>query len=118
MRVLSAILLLCGAIAFAPTVSSAQPGWFWQNPLPQGNHLWGVATLNKQTVIAVGESGTVLRSGDAGESWTLPSSGTTNRLYAVSFGDGNTGVAVGELGTILRTSDGGESWASQLSGTT
>lgn len=31
-----------------------QSGWFWQNPLPQGNSLWSVAALDENTMIAVG----------------------------------------------------------------
>jgi len=64
-------------------------GWFWQNPLPQGNYLWAVHFANATT-------------------------GTTEVLRGVSFADSTTGTAVGDDGVILRTTDGGSSWMHQL----
>src|SRR6202158_5186489 len=92
-------------------------GWFWQNPLPTGAWLQAVAAIDKQTAVAVGFEGTILRTGDGGETWTLQPSGTRNWLRGIAFADANIGVAVGDVGTILRTIDGGATWASQPSGT-
>ncbi len=100
------------------SVSLAQSGWFWRNPLPQGNPLRAVAVVDSDTVIAVGNAGTILRTTDGGASWTFQTSGTTNFLAAVSFVDADTGTAVGELGTILRTTNGGATWERQTSRTT
>ena len=99
-------------------VSLAQSGWFWQNPLPQGNSLNAVAVLDSDTVTVVGAAGTILRTTDGGATWTLQTSGTTNALNAVSFVDAKTGTAVGVRGTIVRTTDGGATWTPQTSGTT
>jgi hypothetical protein len=44
-------------------------------------------------------NGTILTSPD-GVSWTARTSGTSNSLYGVTYGNG-TFVAVGEYGTIL-----------------
>ena len=98
------------------TPSLAQSGWVWQNPLPQGNTLNAVAELDSQTAIAVGDGGTMLRTTDAGLTWTVQTSGTTNTLRGVSFADASTGWAVGDAGTILRTGDGGLTWTDQFSG--
>jgi photosystem II stability/assembly factor-like uncharacterized protein len=89
-------------------VCAAQPGWYWQNPLPQGNSLQAVAVVDGKTVIAVGDLGTTVRSTDGGASWTLQSSGTTSWLLGVSFTDAETGTVVGWGGTILRTTTGGQ----------
>jgi len=89
-------------------VSAAQSGRYWQNPFPTGNTLRAVAALDDQTVIAVGDYGTILRTTDGGETWTLQSSGTTSHLYGVSFTDANTGTAVGDRGPILRITTGGD----------
>ena len=110
-------ILFFGMAALGTSASFAQSGWFWQNPLPQGNPLLAAAALDANTVVAVGDFGTILRSTDGGASWTLQSSGTTNGLLGVSFVDANTGTAVGGSGTILRTDDGGASWTRQSSGT-
>src|SRR5882757_6700790 len=107
---------------------SAGPHWVWQNPLPQGNTLYGVSFTDANTGTATGDngtiirtadgaSGTVLRTTDGGSTWSSQTSGTTNGLLAVSFTDANTGTAVGENGIIIRTTDGGNTWASQTSGT-
>ena len=37
--------------------TSAQEGWFWQNPLPQGNTLYSIFFINPNTGWAVGEAG-------------------------------------------------------------
>src|SRR6266851_4828376 len=102
------------------SVSVAQSGWFWQNPLPQGNSLNAVAVLDSDTVTAVGGAGTILRTVDGGATWTFQASGTTKTLNGVSFVDADTGWAVGGTlaysGTIVRTTNGGATWTSQMSG--
>src|SRR5258708_17576822 len=92
----------------------ANSGWLWQNPLPQGNTLRSIVTVDVNVVVAVGEFGTILRTTDGGVTWILQSSGTTNSLYGVSFADANTGTVVGRSGTILRTIDGGSTWTTQF----
>jgi photosystem II stability/assembly factor-like uncharacterized protein len=112
-------LLLASRICFAQPValSASQDGWFWQNPLPQGNTLNSVKFISASVGWAVGDYGTILRTTDGGITWTLQIRGTTNNLSGVSFTDANTGTAVGDQGTILRTTDGGTTWTSQTSGT-
>ncbi len=97
------------------TSSGAQ--WRWQNPLPQGNNLRGASVVNANTSTLVGDYGTIVRTTDGGNNWTIQSSGTTQTLWAVSFTDSSNGTAVGEVGTILRTTDGGAHWITQPSGT-
>ncbi len=59
--------------------------------------------------------GTIMRSDDAGVSWSNQTSGTSSDLHDVHFAsDGETGVAVGASGTILRTSNGGEANSLEL----
>src|SRR5262249_16714511 len=118
MRVLFRVLILFFGITAVRTSSFAQSGWFWQNPLPQGNTLSAAATPDPSTMVAVGYGGTILRTTDGGASWTPQFSGTTNILHGVSFVDANTGTAVGESGSIVRTTDGGATWTPQFSGTT
>lgn len=100
-----AVLLLL--TASATESARAQSGWYWQNPLPQGNWLHTATSIGPTTLVAVGDFGTIIRTDDGGATWTLQSSGTTNSLLGVSFVDANTGIAVGDSGTILRTDDGG-----------
>jgi hypothetical protein len=51
-------------------------GWGWQNPLPQGNDLWGVAALDAATTVAVGDLGTVVRANSV---WERRSVGARSR---------------------------------------
>src|SRR5436190_163137 len=95
----------------------AQARWVWQNPLPQGNTLYGVYFTDANTGTAVGENGTIVRTTDGGNSWVGQTSGTPNNLNAVSFTDANNGTAVSWYGIILRTTDGGANWVEQTSGT-
>src|SRR5437899_3015209 len=96
----------------------ARPQWVWQNPLPQGNDLFGLSFSDANNGTAVGLSGTIVRTTDGGRHWVIQPSGTIEWLYGVSFTDANTGTVVGANGTILRTTNAGSTWVSQASGTT
>src|SRR5207302_10097370 len=102
----------------ASKVTGGASSWHWQNPLPQGNNLRGASFVDANTGTVVGENGTIVRTTDGGNTWTIQASGTTQTLWAVSFTDANHGTAVGEGGVIVGTTDGGAHWASQASGTT
>jgi murein DD-endopeptidase MepM/ murein hydrolase activator NlpD len=57
-------------------------------------------------------------SGGSGTcNWTQRTSGTTNILYGVAFGN-NTFVAVGFSGTVITSSNNGVNWGPGNSGTT
>src|SRR4030095_16128196 len=97
--------------AAAATISSKLPSGsgssqlHWQNPLPQGDNLRGASFVDANTGTVVGENGTIVRTTDGGNSWTVQASGTTQTLWAVSFADINNGTAVGEGGVIVGTTD-------------
>ena len=74
----------------------------------------GSKSTDNTLYVSVGESGTILTSSD-GTSWDNRTSGTTNHLYGVTYGNG-TFVIVGDSGTILTSSDG-TTWTSRTSGT-
>ena len=81
------------------------------------NDLWSVCFTSAGTGYAVGDAGTILKTTDAGTTWTAQLSGTVNGIEAVYFPHADTGYAVGDTGIILKTIDGGVSWISQESGT-
>src|SRR5438874_8127974 len=82
----------------AATITSKLPAgspasqWHWQNPLPQGNNLRGASFVDANTGTVVGENGTIVRTTDGGNTWTIQASGTTQTLWAVSFTDANHGT--------------------------
>lgn len=67
---------------------------------------------DRQTAIAIGSEGTVLRSADDGQSWQSIETGTHESLRdsAVHTASG-TLVIVGSHGTLLRSSDAGQSFS-------
>jgi photosystem II stability/assembly factor-like uncharacterized protein len=89
--------------------------WSWQNPYPQGNHLYGVDFIDTNTGWAVGHFGTIIHTIDGGQTWLVQQSGTTARLRCVFFTDSKIGWAAGLDSTILHTNDGGLSWSPQKS---
>jgi photosystem II stability/assembly factor-like uncharacterized protein len=79
--------------------------------LPKAN-LFSVAT-HGQNVWACGYWGTIMRSSDAGLTWSQPDTPTAETLFAISFADDMNGFAVGANGTVLRSTDGGATWTKQ-----
>jgi len=68
------------------------------------NALYSVANDGNGTFIAVGGGGTILKSINAGSSWTTVASGT-NYLTAVTYGNGMF-VAVGDYGSVFYSTTG------------
>ena len=118
---------ICFAQPVSPSVS--QGGWFWQNPLPQGNALQSVNFISADVGWAVGRGGTVLKTTNGGNNWTIQSNETGYTLHSVSFANENNGCAVGigeiwndslrtstAFGVILSTANGGTTWTKQTFG--
>lgn len=81
-------------------------------------NLNAVSIASSDTVFAVGLSGTVVKSTDAGGNWNAQTSGITKSLYDVDFANHLIGIAVGRDGSVIRTTNGGTTWSSVTSGTT
>jgi hypothetical protein len=87
---------------------SAQPNeWVWRNPLPRGNSLNDIA-WNGELLVAVGNNGTILTSGDI-LNWDEQDSGTLTTIKAITW-TGSQFVAVGgdywKTGLVLTSPDG------------
>ncbi len=100
-------------LASAGAADSVYKGWFWLNPLPQGNDLNGIYAFNTLRAVIVGNSGTVVTTTDGGDHWLFQTdvTGRDLDLKAVFFRDAARGFAVGDSGLILVTTNGGSSWA-------
>ena len=61
-------------------------------------------------LVAVGERGLIMQSGDQGGHWSASFAPTSRTLTAIAFVDSKAGVAVGHGGTVLRTEDAGLTW--------
>jgi len=93
---------------------TGQSAWFQYSPLPQGNALSKIRALDKDIAVAVGDTGTIVRTNDGGKTWTVQhhTRHTLNSLFLVNR---TTGYCVGDSGTILSTNDGGASWVQYAS---
>lgn len=87
-------------------------------------NLTGVSFPDADHGFAVGNSGTVLSTTDAGHTWAVVRlcvrqspctsvDGAAANLTGVSFPDAAHGWVVGDASTILATGDGGRTWAAQ-----
>ena len=102
------------------TVVPAQAQYDWRQTQGQTDDLNAVtvASTGNATAryVAVGAVGLILSSPDGGN-WTIRSSGTTEELFGVAYGNispSNTSLylAVGANGTILQSNDG-QNWLPQ-----
>ncbi len=107
------------------TVLVGKPGGGWEN-IKSGSEarLMKVAVNAAGTAIAVGEFGTVLRSKDAGKTWskqTLPwatfrEDGYEPHLYTIAIDDSGRAVIGGEFSYVIVSTDSGENWKLVMKG--
>ncbi len=102
--------LLFIAILILQFTSLAQEGWFWQNPLPQGNTFNDVWVFDENNAIAVGSYGTIFKTTDSGITWNELLRITNKDLISLHFVDENIGWAVGVANTVLKTTNSGNDW--------
>ena len=81
------------ALIFSIIFSSLFAQWEWQNPYPQGNHLFGLQFLNENEGWAVGDFGSIIHTENGGETWEQSYSGYSKRLREVYFYNSNKGWA-------------------------
>lgn len=105
MRTIHRYSLAIGTIITFLSLSASAQGW-----RRMGTDFKGLAATDTATVIAVGDFGNILRSTDAGSSWSVVPSGTTQNLFAVQFFDARHGILTGDSGITLRTNDAGTTW--------
>ena len=60
--------------------------------------------------LAVGDSGTVIKSSDHGKTWVCQLTNTRNNLFSCKMTHDSIGFAVGENGTLLKTNNSGANW--------
>ena len=88
--------------------------WQWLNPLPQGNDLDGIHMFDANTAIAIGDGGTIIRTTNGGNNWSVRHRivGTSAYLKGLSFPSDRLGFAVG-WDALLKTTDAGINWNSK-----
>ncbi|MFA4853693.1 MAG: YCF48-related protein [Bacteroidales bacterium] len=81
------------------------------------SNLNSVCFLNADTGFTVGQSGTILKTTNGGNDWTVLPSLTTNKLNSICFANSDVGYIVGDSGIILKTITGGNDWLIIQNGT-
>lgn len=97
--------------------TAATERWSLISPYPTASTIYGVTFTDDRTCWAVGEGGVVLKSTDAGDTWSTVDTDYRTTLWDIAFADPRHGWAVGDDGLILHTRDGGRKWSEQRSGT-
>ena len=115
------LLIIFLTVVFPGLGAAQSNGWVWRNPIPQPNWLHGCTMIDDGTALAVGDVGTIIRSTNSGETWTvqhMSQAGPTRRdLWSVDLCAQGFGVAVGERGMIYCTTDAGQTWTHTPGGT-
>ena len=96
-------------ILFITLNIQSQQGWFWQNPLPQGNYLSGITFTENNTSYLIGANGTLLKSTNNGSNYFLIENDITYNFTSLNFINQNTGFIGTDNGIIYKTTDGANS---------
>jgi len=81
------------------------------------DRFYDVQALSADEAVIVGYAGKILKTEDAGQTWSQLPSGTRDALYAVDWVDDRHVWVTGQEGLILYSADGGKTWERQQSGT-
>lgn len=74
------------------------------------DRFYGLAQPKEGVLWAVGGGGKIVRSEDAGRTWSAQRSPAAVPLQSIAAWDGNRAVTVGNRGVVLVTQDGGKNW--------
>jgi photosystem II stability/assembly factor-like uncharacterized protein len=113
------IAMLAGVILMSAPETLSQPSWTVLNH-PTNRDLQTLSFLDSLNGWVAGDSGTILKTTDGGETWTQQNSGITETIVDIFFLNYQRGWAVAPwyiLDTIytyiLSTTNGGDNWQSQ-----
>jgi photosystem II stability/assembly factor-like uncharacterized protein len=97
------------AFFFLTPFCLAQLSLKWLDPLPQGNNFNKIKKISGDTLVAVGDCGTIVRIYGQNNRQII-SVPTKANLNDVDFKTSKLGVVCGDSGTILITSNSGLTW--------
>jgi photosystem II stability/assembly factor-like uncharacterized protein len=97
------------------TIDAGQTWQTQQSNLDGDDRLFTVACASPERAWAVGTGGLMLRTSDAGVTWTRHEMGTKDTLMRVRFFGDSGWIVGGAYGRsiVFRTTDGGETWQPQ-----
>lgn len=111
------ITLILGLVLLTPASLLAQD-WEFSNGSSTVSGLNEVQFMSTQMIYAVGNTGTILKSTDGGQTWSDISYETTKNIQTLYFFDENTGFVGtpfmsgggGSSEMLAKTTDGGTNW--------
>jgi hypothetical protein len=89
------------------TWAEQDPGLPPENPL--SNHITKVQQIDSLNVVAIGDTGLIVKTTDGGATWQRLQLNTTYDLWDVHFSDPMTGIVVSPP-NVFTTSNGGANW--------
>ena len=89
--------------------SFSQSNWFWQNPLPQGNNLFGLKVFDENNALCI-SSNNVLRTSNGGENWNVINTGFPGVNSCISVYDQNSCIILIDFNLLIKSSNGGYNW--------
>ena len=87
----------------------SQGKWQVQNPLPTEAYLLTVEPVTDNTIFIGGLGGTLLKTTDGGETWTVQKFKDLANIRGISFIDSLNGWIMDSY-KLYQTSDGGTNW--------
>lgn len=113
--VFSFLLILSSSNIFS------QSGWFWQNPLPQGNPLNKCCIISDETAVIVGAANTIIKTTDGGNTWInyalrLPNNCNNQSVFFLNDQTGwigaqdLSGPGDYQAAKVYKTNNGGTNW--------
>lgn len=105
------------ALFFGATSSALASGWTPITSSGTTQDLGGIDCVTSSICVAVGSSGTIVRTTDK-KTWAAVTSPVTTDIVNIDFYSSSVGVAVGASGVLLRSTDSGATWTQVSSGVT
>jgi photosystem II stability/assembly factor-like uncharacterized protein len=101
------VFLLCFLLL---NISGFGQQWDWQHPFPQGHAQTDVFFVNADVGWTSGAFGTILKTEDGGQNWTVQPAPTKAWIGSLFFISPDEGWAITDDQELLYTEDGGVNW--------
>jgi len=105
-----------GGTFFSIIQNTTDSGNSWNLQTYEGRGVTSIKFSNPNDGMAVGVSGTILKTVDGGNSWVFEYSNILESISDISMIDKDTVYAIGGQGSINKSLNGGINWFSQFSG--
>ena len=106
----------CSAPCYISRTIDGGQNWFRIFPTGLSTTTLNALDFSGNTGLACGSSSVILKTTDAGYTWTQPSAGVGSGYNDIAFTGANAAVVIGNNGLIRYSSNAGSSWSTVASG--